>query len=406
MQNRRASKTIRKRSILIISLLVAVIVFLGLMQHYVMARLDAHQRRIQGFYMEEKDSLDMVLVGSSEIYNGFVPAKAWEEYGVTSYLYGYQADPATLWKYQLREIERTQDPDVLIFECNSAGYGKDNLENPAEVRFMTDDMPFSKNKIDLINEKGTESKLSYYFPFLKYHGHLIPGYGTKSKILLERRGFHILRGAQARVDGVDVSGDMIDVTGDESVESLDPLAEETLRAFLEECQQSDIEHIVFCRFPHVVTEETYDKFQRYHAIREIVQEYGFDYIDFDRCWDEMGLTVQDFLDSEHMNVTGAIKCTEYITPYIMDKYQLTPREQSAQNVAEWDESAAYFNDLYAYWKYFKETYPDLTSDNYDLNDNWKSNERIMAYAEGHPIDIRHEQSTFISKMIKKFKSKL
>lgn len=356
--------------------------------------------------MEEKDSLDIVLVGCSEIYNGFVPAKAWEEYGITSYLYGYQANPVTLWKYQLREIERTQNPDVLIFECNSATYGEANLENPAEVRFMTDDMPFSKNKIDLIREKGTESKLSYYFPFLKYHGHLIPGYGTKSKILLETRGYQILRGAQARVDGTDVSGDMIDVTGDESMEPLDQLAEETLRAFLEECQQSDIEHIVFVRFPHVVTAETYDKYKRYHAIREIVQEYGFDYIDFDPCWDEMGLTVQDFLDTEHINATGAIKFTTYMTPYLIDKYQITPREQSEKNTAKWDESAEYFNNLYAYWQYFKEMYPDLTSDDYDLNDNWKSNERIKAYAEGYPIDIRKEQSSFISRMIKKFKNKI
>ena len=39
---------------------------------------------IYGFYAEPKNSLDMVMIGPSEVYTGYAPALAWEEYGLKS----------------------------------------------------------------------------------------------------------------------------------------------------------------------------------------------------------------------------------------------------------------------------------------------------------------------------------
>ncbi len=388
MRKERSKRLYLKRFLKIATLAVAVIAFLWFEQHYIMARLDTHQRRLAGFYMEEKDSLDMVILGASETYNGYVPARAWDEYGITSYLYGYQANPVTLWSYQLKEIEKTQHPDVLLVECNGAIYVDKELENPAEVRFMTDDMPFSKNKVQLIKEQATESKLSYYFPFLKYHGHLIPGNGTLSKYLLEKRGFNILRGAQARISGDEISRHVIDVTGDNSIADLDPRADAALRAFLEQCKESEIEHIVFIHFPHVVTDYNYKRFQRYHMVEKIVEEYGFDYVDMDEFMDEMDMTFKkDFLDCEHLSPIGARKLTDFMVPYIMERYDVTPREQSAKVIDQWEQSLDYYNRLFEYWQYFREAYPYEMSDEYGLNDNAVSSMRIDAYFNDEPLGL-------------------
>ncbi len=386
MKKERITISNWKRILKIVTLAAAILAFVWLAQHYVLTRLDVHQRRLEGFYMEEKDSMDMVILGASETYNGYVPARAWDEYGLTSYLYGYQANPVTLWTYQLKEIEKRQHPQLLLVECNGAIYVDQELDNPAEVRFMTDDMPLSKNKIQLINEQATESKLSYYFPFLKYHSELIPGNGSASKFLLEKRGFNILRGAQARMNGDDISDDVIDVTGDDSIADLDPRAEEALRAFLEQCRESDIEHIVFVHFPHVVTDYNYDRYQRYHMVKKIVEENGFDYIDMDDFTDEMDITFEkDFLDCEHLSADGARKLTDYMVPYLMERYDITPRKQSAKAVAQWEESLEYYNHLYEYWKYFRASYPGATADGYDLNDSATSGYRIDSYFNDEPI---------------------
>ena len=371
-----------KRVLKIISLLVAITIVIGLAQHYVMRRMDAHQRRMNGFYMEEKDSLDMVILGSSEIYNDFIPAKAYEKYGVTSYLYGFQANPVSLWTYQLEEIERTQNPDILVIECNGAGYDKEELDDPAEVRFMTDDMPLSGNKIKLIREKGTEEKLSYYFPIIKYHSHMVPDGDLLNVLLLEKRGFHILRGGQACMLGEDFGTDVMDVQNDNSVAELDPDGEKHLRAFLERCKASDIKNIVFVRFPHVVTDGNYLRFQRYHRIEQIVEEYGFDYIDFDDYKAEMDVDEnEDFLDCEHMNLYGAEKMTDFFVPYIMEKYHVNPRGQSEKATRQWEQTVSYYHQLYDYWSYIQSLGPERIAAEKDLNDNYGSLKRIEAYYE-------------------------
>ena len=380
-------RRLKKRIILIGTLVVAIALFAGFEQHYVMTRLDTHQRRMEGFYLEESDSLDMIVMGSSEVYNGFVPARAWEEYRITNYIYGFKSNPDSLWSYQLKEIERTQSPDVLVIECNGAIYDAQYLEDPAEMRFMTDDMPLSQNKIRLIRERGTDEKLSYYFPLIKYHVHLIPDEETLSKALLEKRGFHILRGNQARIDGHDVSGAALDVEGDDSVAALRPEAEEYLRDFLVQCQDSDIKNIVFVRFPHVVTEDNYYRFQRYHRIGEIVEEYGFDYIDLDDYREEMGLNVKDdFVDSEHLNANGAQKLTSFVVPFLMEKYHMQPRNQSEKVIRQWQESVDYYHRMYRYWQYFEKNYPEYTSDEYDLTDSIYSEKVIDAYDTGLTFD--------------------
>lgn len=43
--------------------------------------------RIRNFYLETPNSLDVVVMGSSEDYAGYSPVLAYEEYGFTSYPY-------------------------------------------------------------------------------------------------------------------------------------------------------------------------------------------------------------------------------------------------------------------------------------------------------------------------------
>ena len=215
---------------------------------------------------------------------------------------------------------------------------------------------------------------------------MIPGNGSASKYLLEKRGFNILRGAQARVAGDDISDDVIDVTGDDSIADLHPRAEEALCAFLEQCKESDIEHIVFVHFPHVVTDYNYERFQRYHMVEKIIEENGFDYIDMDEFSDEMDITFEnDFLDCEHLSADGARKLTDFMVPYLMERYDISPRKQTEKVAAQWEESLTYYNHLYGYWQYFKASYPGATQDRYDLNDSATSNMRINKYYEDEPI---------------------
>lgn len=41
----------------------------------------------KGFYEEEKNSLDLLFLGNSDVYRGITPMELYDEYGIASYSY-------------------------------------------------------------------------------------------------------------------------------------------------------------------------------------------------------------------------------------------------------------------------------------------------------------------------------
>lgn len=64
--------------------------------------------RVQSFYLEEKDSLDMVIMGASEVRNGYCAPEVYREFGYTSYPYAFVHNPVELWKYELQISKKTR----------------------------------------------------------------------------------------------------------------------------------------------------------------------------------------------------------------------------------------------------------------------------------------------------------
>ena len=125
--------------------------------------------RLQGYYLEEPDSLDIVVMGASEIMNDFCAPELYREHGLTSYPYAFAVNSVPLWKYELAEIERTQHPQILIIEANGALYTDDKLiESKDCVRLLGDNMPISANCVRYAREMS-EHPMETVFPVLKYH---------------------------------------------------------------------------------------------------------------------------------------------------------------------------------------------------------------------------------------------
>ena len=73
-------------------------------------------RKVEGFYAEEKNSLDFVFIGSSQMFTSVVPAVLWEEYGITSYDFGANEQPMYLSYYYIKEALKYQDPRPLCWK--------------------------------------------------------------------------------------------------------------------------------------------------------------------------------------------------------------------------------------------------------------------------------------------------
>lgn len=74
----------------------------------------------RGIYEEEKNSLDVVFVGSSNIYNGISPLEIWEETGIPSYSYGSPEQKIWLSYYAIKEVLAYQKPKIIMLDVNEA----------------------------------------------------------------------------------------------------------------------------------------------------------------------------------------------------------------------------------------------------------------------------------------------
>ncbi len=344
----------KKRLIWWLALAAALVLFLVIGQTFYFRYLDHDQRRIESFYKEPADSLDVVFLGASEFFADLSSAQAYEEFGFTSYPFCTQANPVTLWKYEMQDIIEKQHPQLIVIETNGALYDKKRIYRESSLRRVADNMPESENKAAMIAAIGHDDALSYRFPFLKYHKNWEhPAALFKeapNTLAMYLRGGSYLKGVCSNTADAP-SAPMIDVTDDHSSRPLDPAAQECLEDFLDYCKTVDVP-VLFTRFPHRVSEaeEDYLRYQRSNELGKIITDAGFDFINLDHSMAEIGIDpAADFYNNEHLNAWGMKKMTSWFGRYLMDRYKISPRAQTAQNKQAWERSCAYME---AYYRYF------------------------------------------------------
>lgn len=154
-----------KRTAAILSLIVAFGLIMGFCQEYLFANFDENRQRIKGFYLEDKNSLDVVLIGASEVYSDYSAGLAYDEFGFTSYPLATSGNTVAMFKSQLNEVLANQNPKLIAVEINGAIYSDESLtENEANIRKYLDNTPLSINKVNtVLGQMPSEDKMSYIF---------------------------------------------------------------------------------------------------------------------------------------------------------------------------------------------------------------------------------------------------
>ena len=83
------------------------------------------QQYIRSFYLEPKNSLDVMILGASETFTDYCAPLAWQHAGFTSYPLAVSAAQGTLYASMLRESAKRQSPTVYVVEVNGFLYTED-----------------------------------------------------------------------------------------------------------------------------------------------------------------------------------------------------------------------------------------------------------------------------------------
>lgn len=125
-------------------------------------------RKERGFYVEPRNELDIVFVGSSQLFSTIMPSVSEEEQEIKSYVFAGNEQTFGISYYYIMEALKYQNPKAIVLETTFCNWGEPPRESVVRINF--DDMRWGKAKIlGILNNVEPNEWEYYFFELAKYH---------------------------------------------------------------------------------------------------------------------------------------------------------------------------------------------------------------------------------------------
>lgn len=346
--NKITTPEIRLKIKRLISFIIFIVLASGmlLLTTYLFRNTTYDRQHIIGLKQEKSNSLDMVYIGGSAAFVYWQPMKAWNDYGFTSYLAATNTLQAENIKYYIKEVLKNQNPKVFVIGLRAFQYWDSSLVELG-VRNGTDSMDVSLDRLQMVHycllnktltDEQKKDELSYYLDIAKYH--------TNYDVLKTPLNWQlILNTCSVPTKGfewIPAHKTLEKPTCNTITEKVD-LAEgahKVLIDLLDYCKQKDLT-VLFVVCPYVLAEEDQMK---YNTMKDIIESYGFDYLNANEYYDDMNLDFsKDFYEENHVNCFGAEKYTAFLEDYLVKHYDLPDKREDA-SYSSWDMNYVAFKE--------------------------------------------------------------
>ena len=305
-----------------------------------------------GIYWQPRDSVDIVMMGSSHIHCNVNTALLWEDYGMAAYDYSGAEQPLWMTYYYLKELYKYQTPEVIVLDM----YAPARFKEDYQYEWISENiygMKFSLNKMQMLFVSVESKKMREYFPsFAVYHSRYddleeedFENFFWDSQKKEAFKGYtpYWNKNPQKRPD---VSEDRSD--------GLTEKSEKYLKKIISYTRKQGSELILIAT-PYIMTAE--DK-RTYNRITEIAAEEGIIFINYNEYYDAIGLDFEeDFNDESHLNYWGSCKFTEYLGGFL-DSYDRIPDRRGQDGYESWDNHVALIREEEKSWEEQQVEKPD------------------------------------------------
>jgi len=256
----------------------------------------------------EKDTMDVVIVGSSHVYHGILPATLWTEYGIAGFDMSISAMDKDSAYYNLKHLCETQSPKVVCVDVLPLLYEKHAVQGNVYRNMLS--LPYSKNAIDLVDSYvSEEERMDYILKFPIIH--------TRYKELTKADFYdseYAIYGRGERISFVAGGNPQFEIAN--TYTGCGELSERntTWLDNMMEMAETEGYELVFLVTPFQ-TDESEQGIM--NAAARYVTDKGYRFLDGGRYTNEIGLDPQtDYSDPEHMNSVGAQKMTSWLGAYL------------------------------------------------------------------------------------------
>ena len=333
-------------------MLAIVLSAVSFLQYYLCIPLSTDLTRVIQFSKEPVNSIDVLLIGSSQTYSGFSSAYAYGKFGFTSYPLAISGSSCTAWKPAVRTALRTQKPKLIVVDTFGGGYDPETVRSRKYPLYMLNNYtPLSMERMEAAYEMSIRSDesdtLSYAFPFIRYHTKIPSNLlRIRERMAIDSYGPSPLKGVETitkvkklkPLDEKCFSSDLI---------PLDKNTEEIIIDFIDFCSDKGIP-VLFVKYPSsMLTVKAFDADKRMNSVLKLAESKGCAALDLEKKFFEIGLNeATDYYNPGHPNVRGQKKVTAYLGNYIQNEMGIGPSELDASLSEDWGKAAAYYETLY------------------------------------------------------------
>lgn len=310
---------------------IIIIIFILLFSLFIFDRLsillirkgNGYGTDVLNFYKLDKNSIDMLILGSSHAYTAFNPYQIEKETGLKTYDFCTQQQPLWITYYYLNEALKYQKPKYIVLEAHMAISGDYDYAEEQVNRDAIDKMRFSINKINAINTsiENKDDRISYYLNIIKYHSRYkelniddfktaFLGYTIDNKgyIALPENDFIFYKASKSTNDEIELS----------------EKNEKFLYKIIDLVNENKISLII------VKTPASYnhDNLAKLNYMKRISEENNILFLDYVNNIDNLDLEyINDFYDFGHLNKKGSEKFTRsFIEDFNSEKENLIKAE--------------------------------------------------------------------------------
>ena len=302
-------------------LLIAIMIF---MSYEYLSKVFKNQDVSYGgdFRSLPKNSLDVLVLGSSDAQYSFVPSFFFEDTGLYSYVRGTPCQPLEVSYEMLKESLKTQHPKVVFLEVFTALPLRSICED--DVCYVVAQYQMTgQEKYNTINYLPEDKAKEYRSDFINYHNDwrirddyesLLPSNVYNKQKNPDTYFGYVYQNFDGNVpnnywfpsiydDDIEISIDQLDLISLNNIYSL--------------CQERNIELILYKTPIDGITQEDQSML---HKVWEWAKEKNINYIDFISLSKELKFYMQIHSDSFHSNINGASIITGYLADYINENY--------------------------------------------------------------------------------------
>lgn len=311
-------------------LFVALLMLVLQRAAFLVERKDSMEK-YQPFY-DQKEPFDVLIIGTSHAINGIFPMDLWDDYGIVSYNFGgHDNQPATSYWVLQNALQYTKPKLVVLDVFGAASQGKVS-DDLSYLHLSTDSMPFSKVKVDMLNDILPEygNICDFLFDFSLYH--------NRWNELTQDDFFPEItkeKGAESRIRVASPEIYPL-IEKDERFEE-DSLGKEYIEKMIVCCQENGIE-LLLVNLPFPASGQ---KQRNANSIYPIAEKYGVEYINYLYQEDIVNYRTDFYDEDAHLNPSGARKVTKDLGRILSEEYHVPDRRQDA-------EYAGWFEDYEEY----------------------------------------------------------